>query len=338
MYKWPSFPISGLEYQEIYCFKVTIYFYTSTTYLKVTPLPFFFIFNPVHTKNIILIMKTPILLLLVTLLGIQTSQAQFLKKLGKRAQQAAENTVIRKTSNKVAEKTSKTMDKVFDVKMTPGNTNADLSLLPDSYSFTWIYTLTTTHKKGDISIDYYLKENEDFFGFKPEINDQKALGNMIMIMDQKIDMNIILIEQNGTKTGTAMDIGNFSESLEDPENDVSDYQFTELSSKEILGYNCLGYQMENDEYHIKMYVMPDAPVTLPNNMAGNQKNLPKGFDPKLLKKAENSIMMQMDFTDKKKKKNNITIRCTSLEKKTMNFNISEYSFAFQKAMNDSSRN
>lgn len=283
-------------------------------------------------------MKAYIILVLAALLGIQTSQAQFLKKLGKRAQQAAENAVIRKTSDKVAEKTSKTMDKVFDMKMTPGNTNVDLSELPDSYEFTWLYTLKMSHKKGDLNMNYFLKKDASYFGFMPDVTDQKALGNMVMIMDQKVNMNVILMEQNGVKSGTAMDIGQFAIDTQEADNDVSDYQFTQLPSKEILGYTCLGYQMENDQFIMKMYLLPDAPVTLPNEILGNQKNMPKGFDPKLLKKAENSIMMQMDFIDKKKKKNNTTMTCTALEQQVQSFTISEYSFAFQEGLNKSNDN
>lgn len=293
-----------------------------------------------HTNNILkkTAMKKYILLFLGLALVIPTANAQFLKKLGKRAQQAAENAVIRKTSNKVAEKTSKTMDKVFDIKMNPGSTNVDLSKLPDSYDFTWRYTLTMSHKKGDVNINYYLKENASYFGFKPDMQGQKALGNMVMIMDQKINMNVILMEQNGTKTGTAMDIGQFAVDTDETANDVGDYEFTELPSKEILGHTCLGYQMENDQHIMKMYVLPDAPVTLPNEILGNQKNMPNGFDPSLFKKAENSIMMEMQFEDKKKKKNNTTITCTALEQEANSFTISEYSFAFQEGLNKSNSN
>ena len=51
-----------------------------------------------------------ILLVLITLLiSSQTSYAQFLEKLGKRAEEAAKEAVIRKTEQKVNRETEKTM-------------------------------------------------------------------------------------------------------------------------------------------------------------------------------------------------------------------------------------
>ncbi|SHG74748.1 OmpA family protein [Flagellimonas flava] len=47
-------------------------------------------------------------------LGFGTSNAQFLKKLGKRAERAAENTVLRKTDQKVSKETEKAMDTILN--------------------------------------------------------------------------------------------------------------------------------------------------------------------------------------------------------------------------------
>lgn len=56
-----------------------------------------------------------ILLVLMTLLiSSQTSYAQFLKKLGQRAEDAAKEAVIRKTAQKVNRETEKTMDTILD--------------------------------------------------------------------------------------------------------------------------------------------------------------------------------------------------------------------------------
>jgi OOP family OmpA-OmpF porin len=58
-----------------------------------------------------------ILLVLITLLiSSQTSYAQFIKKLGKRAEEAAKEAVIRKTEQKVNRETEKTMDTILDGK------------------------------------------------------------------------------------------------------------------------------------------------------------------------------------------------------------------------------
>jgi len=56
-------------------------------------------------------------ILLFFLGNVQTSQAQFLKKLKKRVKDAAEETVLRKTEEKVTEKTERTFDTIIDGKL-----------------------------------------------------------------------------------------------------------------------------------------------------------------------------------------------------------------------------
>lgn len=59
-----------------------------------------------------------ILFILFLFLGnLQTSQAQFLKKLKKRVKDTAEETVLRKTEEKVTQKTEKTFDTIIDGKL-----------------------------------------------------------------------------------------------------------------------------------------------------------------------------------------------------------------------------
>ena len=57
-----------------------------------------------------------LLVFLIVLASVQTNQAQILKKLGKRVENAAENAVLRKSEQKVSRETGKVMDTILDGK------------------------------------------------------------------------------------------------------------------------------------------------------------------------------------------------------------------------------
>ena len=75
-----------------------------------------------------------------------------------------------------------------------------------------------------------------------------------------------------------------------------------------------------------MYVAMDAHVSFNQVYGNHMKTTPKGFDQKWMKKAENSIMMEMDITNKKKKKYNAKMTCVALEKMPKTVVVSEYEF------------
>ena len=58
--------------------------------------------------------KTTLLISCMLVLGMGISNAQFLKKLGKRAEKAAENAVLRKADQKVTKETEKAMDSILE--------------------------------------------------------------------------------------------------------------------------------------------------------------------------------------------------------------------------------
>jgi len=61
-------------------------------------------------------LKNILLIVLFCLIGTQISEAQILKKLGKRVERAAEEAVIRKTEEKVSKETEKAMDSILNPK------------------------------------------------------------------------------------------------------------------------------------------------------------------------------------------------------------------------------
>ena len=279
--------------------------------------------------------KTQLLSILMIALCSQLSHSQFLKKLKEKAAQAVENVVIDKTADKAAQMAGNGMDKVFNMDLS--GPQVDPSILPDRYEFEWKYTMQMKHKKGNMNMTYYLKPGAKYFGSQPELENDVMANGMFMVMDQGLNIMAIFMDSENGKSGHVLK--NPTESLEDMADEgnenMDDYSFKEIGTKTILGYECQGFQMENEELKMTMYVAMDAPVSFNQVYGGMQpKALPKGFDPKWLDKAENSIMMEMDMVNKKKKKFSAKMTCVALEKSPKTLVVSEYEFMNLNMPND----
>ncbi len=275
-----------------------------------------------RTKNL-----TVLVLFLFIGMGMQ---AQFFKKLKKRAEEAAKETVLRKAEEKAANETSKAMDKVFDMDFGKKPSKVDPAILQGSYDYSWRYTLKMDHKKGAMKINYFLREEGTDFGSSFEMDQGTDLvQGMFMIMDEAAGITTILMERNGKKFGQVIssptdDIMD----MQEQQNTLDGYEFKEVGTKEILGYECQGFQIDNEDLTMTMYVAFDTPVSL-NQVYGPQmkKRLPKGFDPKWLDKmGDNSLMMEMNVVNKKKSKQNIKMTCIALEEEPTSIHMAEYEF------------
>ncbi|MDO6518501.1 DUF4412 domain-containing protein [Zobellia uliginosa] len=273
-------------------------------------------------------MKTRTYVIAIAFLLIGTSvNAQFWKKVTKSAEKAAERTVLKKTEQKAAEKTDKALDNLLDMDLSGmGGQQVDPSTLPSSYEFEWRYTLQMSHSKGDIKMHYFLSEEGGAFGSRPEMSQGGTpMGNMLMVMDPTLSTTIILMDNGGKKTGTVMSNPDITGAVS-KESDTGDYEFREIGTKTILGYTCQGFQIENKDALTTMYVAFDTPVSFDNMYSGsNAKQLPKGFDPKWLDRiGDNSLVMEIDFKNKRKPKQSAMMTCVALEKEPLNINIPAY--------------
>ncbi len=261
-------------------------------------------------------------LLITSMITFSTPcEAQFLKKLKKKVTNAVENEVIRKTSDKAASETGEKMEDIFNTKI--GKSDVDLSKLPSNYDFEWRYALEMSTKGKSFQFNYFLKPEAKYYGAIPDVPGTPTASDMFMVMDAELGAHIIFMDLEGSKMAQVMDI-NLEDIMEDDSNDVSDYTFTELGTKTILGYTCQGFKMENDEVEMIMYVTNDAPVSFTQVFGQDANTLPKGFDPKWLDKMENGCMMEMDFKNKKKDKHSAKMRCVAIEKDVRSMKLSDY--------------
>ena len=266
---------------------------------------------------------------LCVLLGFsQHTNAQFFKKLKERAEEAAKEAVLRKAEDKAAMETEKGMDKIFNFDFS--KKSMDPSILPESYDFEWKYKLQmkSKSKQGEMDIVYNLKSGANYFGFKPEFKEKKMTDSLVMVMDEGLRTMTIFRNSNDIKTGYIISTPiESAEDVAEEEELMKEMNYKELGTKEVLGYQCQGFQIENKEIKMIMYVTFDAPVSFNQIYSGaNKKALPNGFDPKWLKGADNSLMMEMTFINKKKKKFNTTMTCVELVNEPMSITVSEYNF------------
>ncbi len=254
---------------------------------------------------------------------ILPSQAQFLKNLQKKVEQKVENTVTNKVADKAAAEAGKSVDNMLNFQMgnsgfSSGFEQVDNAEIPEVYDFDWSYVVKMETRQGDMTINYFLKKDAPYFGFKLPEND------IFMVMDPSRNMNVMYMKTEGNNMVMATKIP--ENSLDDIAGDnaqADDFSFKKIGNKTIMGYDCSGYQGENEDMIFTFYVTTDPDISFGDLYKSDKTNLPKGFDPKWIEEGK-GIMMQMTMEGKKNAKDNVTMTCTSLERKALSINKSDY--------------
>lgn len=195
--------------------------------------------------------------------------------------------------------------------------------LKDAYDFDYIYQLKMTNKKDDVQFDYYLKKDAGYFGFDISslTKNQKDM-KMFTVMDNDAGVTGMFMEMMGKKMvqKSKINLNDFDSDKNDP-----DFSITKIGSKTILGYECDGFIMENKDSKTTMYITNEAPVNFSKIWDNSKTKMPKGFNPAWMKKyGENGLLMEMQYVDKKKSKNNATMECVGLEKTDFALQASDY--------------
>ena len=266
-------------------------------------------------------MKNLILSSICALGMVLNANAQFLKNLKDKVERRVEQKVTDNIANKAASEADKSLNKMWETQlskgpMAMGANRVDASEVPERYEFDWAYQMQMTTEQGTINMNYFLSENDSYFGMHV-----KEGGDMYMVLDMDKNLSVMYLNSEGNKflMASKFDL----EDTETEEDHLEDYRITELGEKTILGYRCKGYQAENDEYVMTMYVTNEAPVSFMNMQQNKQAKLPKGFNADWLKEG-NALMMEMDFKNKKRPKESGSMRCVGLEKQQLTINKNDY--------------
>jgi hypothetical protein len=264
---------------------------------------------------------------LVIFFSVSTAYGQFLNELKRQTKERVEMVAIQKTADKAGDATANTMDKLFNPNfeglMKGGGKKVDRAELPDGYEFTYKYSLQMSTKDGSFVFDYYLNPGSGYMGVKMNVG-----ADMFIVMDQDRQVNINYINSGGNSIATASSAIDLDEENIDAYQDLQDYVITDLPNKEFLGYDCIGKQMENEEWKFIMYFATDMEVSFADVFKQDNSKLPPAMQ-SYSEQFENSLMMFMDMEDKKgKKKKNIsgTMECVGIEQ--VNFSIYNSNYQF----------
>jgi hypothetical protein len=267
----------------------------------------------------------PFLTVALILIITSSVHAQFLNRLQKQVQRSVEDAVIQKTAEEAAEQTGKAMEKIFEAsyKNIPNYEKAEpvqRADLPDVYDFDWLYRLELTARKEKMNLVYHLKENTDYLA--TAVPDQM---DMLMVMDRGRNITITYMETDDSRMATAYSLPKFEIDEEEQEfNDSFSFRKTG-KTKRILNYDCEEIIGENDDHKYIFFYTRDVDVGMTNVFQSDQKGFPEGFKKEWLEDGI-GMMMEMQLIDKNKSKNNMTMRCTELSRKSFTVENDDYQF------------
>ena len=253
--------------------------------------------------------------LILISIGVSDSDAQFLKKLKKRVLEKTEELVIDKTADKAADKTGEAMDKLsnpdFGSLMNPMGNRVDMSKLPATYNFDYRYAMKMSTQEGEIDMDYYLNKTEPYMGMVMNMGEENNM-NMSMVFDE--GNKAIVTYVNGMAMATEMDMSDIADAEVEEEIDMyKDLTFKELPNRTFLGYDCIGREMENDEYKFTIYIAPDMEAGFGNMFKSQHANVPPSMQ-KFSQEYQDGLMMYMKMGDKKNKdRGSATMECVAFE-------------------------
>lgn len=200
-----------------------------------------------------------------------------------------------------------------------GKNKADVSSIPEQYSFTWKYTMQITTDKGkNFETDYFLQPGVQYYGSKMK---DKGKSQMFMIMDTKRKLMISTFGEENKKMAMANKMPDYPKMTDSKDTKLT---YKTIPGKEILGYKCKGMQASNNKMTVTFYYTNEAKVSFAEMFQMGKSNMPdalKGY----FKPNEKPLSLEIIYTDLEKNKTT-TMKCIALEKQSLTFNKSDYKF------------
>lgn len=206
---------------------------------------------------------------LILCFGVQVSaDAQILKRLKKKAAESVEESATKRMEKKTEEEIEKAMDEIFEsnqkqAKKNPNQAPYDTQPMRSSSSdkkpassYVFDYRLIAEmHFDGqkDMGMDYLLSSKGKYYAM--EMNQ-----GMQMLMVTDVDRNVMFqfMDYGANKMMMAQDLT--IDEIEEQEQ-IENTKFNTIPNKTIMGYDCEGIEMINDEMHTKIYFTKKAPVS-----------------------------------------------------------------------------
>ena len=253
------------------------------------------------------------------------THAQFLKKIKKRAAEAAESTMERKVEEKAAKETEKVFDSTFN---NQGKLfKKEVAQPADFYTFSYKYVMKIDDGKNPTNINYFLTEEGSYIGSGMDLEENEEIITVIDLPGETAHMFMNMGEQKST-----MSFGlNFEQVTENAAESTEVSITATENTKMILGYNCYEYLVEGNNFHGSVWVTDEADVSFGSSFY-QMKN--KKF--KALKNTDQSWMatidgltMETNITDTSRKKpTTITMTCVALDAVEYIIDTNEYTKTF----------
>lgn len=281
--------------------------------------------------------STKILTVLMILCFVVPTQAQFLKKLKKRAGDAVERTVLDRTDKEVSEATDEAIDGMVESDNTDkrqANQSADqmqesiqslfgagnIDNIPDQYDFSYKAVMEVTSKEDKNQLEYWLEPDVRYFGTKIT----QAGDDNLTVLDLENKSMTMFMEKDEQKLIMPMRTDNklFKKILENAEEDSKpeNIEFVEIEGKTILGYHCKGYQFKSDDGISKIWVTDETPVGFNSGLFDTDHNFPNPIIPMDGK----TMMMEMQFIPSKKNGETYAMKCVEFTKENMSVRKGDY--------------
>lgn len=254
-----------------------------------------------------------------------SANAQILKRISKRMENAAIETVSSKAEQKTTEETSKAFDTIFN-----GNNNGSIGSVGSSnsdavpaakYLFQNEVKMTMITGSDSMKINYLLPETGNFMCTVVAGTDVEGVSNY-SIIDLDQDAMFIFLNQGGQKFKMSSDL-----KLDDVEESQDDTEYTITKtgkSKTVIGFLCEEYIIESDDLKINAWITNETDVRFPEgfySMESKSQRTNQQWATEV-----DGFALEMTMIDKSKKRNNQThLFCTSIGSSDLQIVSSEYS-------------
>jgi hypothetical protein len=264
-----------------------------------------------------------ICILLTALMIGGSANAQILKKLKKRVQEATEDVIVEKAAQKTAQETGKAMDSLLNIdpdyeQKNPeqwqkmfGQGGADVPI-EESYHFDTnvMYTMEFTSNKENSVVDYsmWFSDKDNYMATQVSQiksgskDNQEMPATVFSVIDEKNKAMIILMQEQRIAQVISMDkIKDIA--TEENESDGLDASFDAINktgnSKKILGYDCEEFASENQDTRSTFWVTQELDIYQKNMFYNVSKSLGGSSFGSIPKEAK-GLMMEMHFEHKSK--------------------------------------
>lgn len=265
------------------------------------------------------------------------AEAQLLKKIGKKAEAAAERTILNRTDKEVSRGTDKAIDGVMEggkkepqkkepkekgttVKnKQPFSLTSGMDDVPNAYTFSYRATMKIISAKNEFDMVYWLEPKATYFASK--ISDDKS--DNITVMDLENEAMVMFMNTGNEKMAMRIKanrdiIEKYAEKAA-AEDNTNDPRLTPIEGKTILGYACKGFQIETDEGISKVWVTDQAPVGSIGGVLYADR-VPSGA----LDFGSETLFMEMEHIPRKRKKDQLRMICTDLSAEKLTIRKADY--------------